>query len=74
MANLLEQAIDCDDGDLAAKIIQHALGIESATSPITAFRKRGQRIVNGGPASLAIGCGPRYASWPEPCRTLRSSI
>jgi hypothetical protein len=29
MANLLEQAIDCDDGDLAAKIIQDALGIES---------------------------------------------
>ena len=29
MANLLEQAIDCNDGDNAAKIIQHALGIES---------------------------------------------
>ena len=29
MANLLEQAINCDDGDLAAKIIQNALGIES---------------------------------------------
>jgi hypothetical protein len=24
MANLLEQAINCDDGDLAAKIIQDA--------------------------------------------------
>jgi hypothetical protein len=29
MSNLLEQAISCDDGDQAAKIIQHALGIES---------------------------------------------
>jgi uncharacterized protein HemY len=29
MTNLLEQAIDCDDGDRAAKIIQDALGIES---------------------------------------------
>ena len=29
MTNLLEQAISCDDGDHAAKIIQNALGIES---------------------------------------------
>ena len=29
MTNLLEQAINCDDGDKAAKIIQHALDIES---------------------------------------------
>ena len=29
MANLLEQAIDSDDGYRAAKIIQDALGIES---------------------------------------------
>src|SRR6516165_5255125 len=29
MTNLLEQAISCDDGDQAAKIIQQALGIES---------------------------------------------
>jgi hypothetical protein len=27
--NLLEQAINCNDGDRAAKIIQDALGIES---------------------------------------------
>jgi uncharacterized protein HemY len=27
--NLLEQAIKCDDGDRAAKIIQNALGIEN---------------------------------------------
>jgi len=29
MANLLEQAIDCDDADRAARMIQDALGIES---------------------------------------------
>ena len=29
MTNLLEQAIGCDDGDQAAKLIQDALGIES---------------------------------------------
>jgi hypothetical protein len=29
MSNLLEQAINTDDGERAAKIIQHALGIES---------------------------------------------
>jgi uncharacterized protein HemY len=29
MANLLEQAINCNDGDRAAKMIRDALGIES---------------------------------------------
>jgi uncharacterized protein HemY len=29
MTNLLEQAINCNDGDRAAKIIQDALGFES---------------------------------------------
>ena len=29
MTNLLERAIDCDDGDQAAKLIRDALGIES---------------------------------------------
>jgi uncharacterized protein HemY len=29
MTNLLDQAINCNDGDQAAKIIQDALGIES---------------------------------------------
>jgi hypothetical protein len=29
MTNLREQAIKCDDGDRAAKIIQQAIGIES---------------------------------------------
>jgi hypothetical protein len=29
MTNLLEQAINCNDGDLAAKMIRDALGIEN---------------------------------------------
>jgi hypothetical protein len=29
MTNLLQQAINCDDADRAAKMIQDALGIES---------------------------------------------
>jgi uncharacterized protein HemY len=29
MSNLLQRAINCDDGGVAAKIIQDALGIES---------------------------------------------
>jgi hypothetical protein len=29
MSNLIEKAIDCSDGEQAAKIIQSALGIES---------------------------------------------
>ena len=29
MANLIKQAIICDDGDRAARMIQEALGIES---------------------------------------------
>jgi hypothetical protein len=29
MTNLLARAINCDDGDRAAKIIQQALGVES---------------------------------------------
>ena len=40
MANLLEQAIECNDGDHAAKIIQHALGIESDDVANYVFTKR----------------------------------
>jgi hypothetical protein len=29
IANLLERAIDCDDGDDAAKVVRNALGIAS---------------------------------------------
>ena len=40
MANLLEQAIDCDDGDNAAQLIRDALGIESDEVANYVFPKR----------------------------------
>jgi hypothetical protein len=40
MANLLEQAINCDDADRAARIIQDALGIES--SDVADYKKPGR--------------------------------
>jgi hypothetical protein len=48
MANLIKQAIACDDGDRAAKIIQAALGIDSDDVANYVFPKtwradRGQR-------------------------------
>jgi hypothetical protein len=40
MRNLLEQAIDCDDGDHAARLIRDALGIESDEVTNYVFPKR----------------------------------
>ena len=40
MANLLEQAIDCDDANRAAGIIQDALGIESSDVADHVFPKK----------------------------------
>jgi hypothetical protein len=59
----LEQAIDCNDGDQAARIIQDALGIEkkATTSPATSFRRFGQPIVSSALASSASGRRPRRA-------------
>jgi hypothetical protein len=55
-ANLLKQAVDCDDGDRAAKIIQDVLGIESddvaATASCRPGRPREQRSY--APQSVAI--------------------
>jgi hypothetical protein len=55
MANLLEQAIECNDGDHAAQIIQHALGIESDDVANYVFRRRGLPIASSAPASLGNG-------------------
>ena len=65
MANLLEQAIDSDDGYRAAKIIQDALGIESDDVANYVFPKtwpvdREQRA-----ASSANGCRPRRGFWRD---------
>jgi len=54
MSNLLEQAINCDDGDRAAKIIRDALGIKATMWSTTAFRRNGQPIVNSAPGTSAV--------------------
>ena len=63
MANLLEQAIDCDDADRAAKIIQDALGIQSDDVANYVFPKRGLPIASSAPALSANGSGPKPVSW-----------
>src|SRR5436309_1606807 len=56
MANLIEEAIACDDGDRAAKIIQEALGIEWTTSSTIVSRRPGRPIASSAVASSASGC------------------
>jgi len=65
MANLIERATACDDGDRAARITQEALGIESDdvvnyTFPKTWPQEREQRA-----ASSATGCERRRGFWPD---------
>jgi saccharopine dehydrogenase-like NADP-dependent oxidoreductase len=64
MTNLLAQAINCDDADRAASIIQGTLGIESDDVvnycfPETWPNDRERR------ASSANGCRPRLVIWPR---------
>ena len=63
MANLLEQAIDCDDADRAARIIQNALGIEFSDVADYVFPKKWPPIVSNAPALSANGSGPKPVSW-----------
>ena len=63
MANLLEQAIDADDGDRAAKIILDASASNPTTWRTMYFRKPRQLIAGNAPASSASGCRPRRGSW-----------
>jgi hypothetical protein len=55
MTNLLEQAIDTNDGDWAAKLIQYALVSRAMKWRTIASRRRGRRIVNSALRSSAIG-------------------
>ena len=62
MTNLLEQAIACDDGYRAAKIIQDALGIESDDVANYCLPKEWPpRTARCALASSAIGCNTRLA-------------
>jgi hypothetical protein len=65
MANLIEQAIACDDGDRAAKIIQEALGIESDDVANYVFPKTWPADENDVPASSANGCRLKRGSSPH---------
>ena len=62
MANLLEQAIDCDDADRAARIIQDALGVSPAMSPTMSSQRNGPLIVSSAPALSANGSKPKSVS------------
>ena len=67
MANLLEQAIDCDDADRAARIIQDALGIESSDVADYVFPTKWPPLASNVPALSANGSGPRPVFWfPRP--------
>jgi hypothetical protein len=65
MTNLLEQAINCNDGDHAAKINQGALGIESDDVANYCFRQTWLKDSSSGRGSLASGCKLRPAIWPD---------
>jgi hypothetical protein len=57
MTNLLAQAINCDDADRAAKIIQDALGIESDAQTANMTReRRGSSRMRFGILSVALIC------------------
>jgi hypothetical protein len=48
MTNLLQQAINCDDADHAAKLIRDALGIESDDEERPDDRERGASYIGVG--------------------------
>jgi hypothetical protein len=63
MTNLLEQAINCNDGDRAAKIIRDALGIESNDVASYCFPEEWPtNRASSAPASSVNGCIGRPAT------------
>jgi hypothetical protein len=60
MRNLIEQAINSNDGDHAAKMIRDAS--KATTWPITVSQRNGQPIASSAPTSSLNGCKPRPAS------------
>jgi hypothetical protein len=65
VANLIEEAINSDDRERAARITLDALGIETLDVATTASPSTGQRIAMRVPASLATGYRRRRYSWPQ---------
>jgi hypothetical protein len=62
MSNLLAEAIDCDDGDRAAKIIQDALG-NFSKSELPAIIRRVGRIRAAPLRCLEDGFRPSGRAW-----------
>ena len=58
MTNLLEQAINSNDGDHAARLIQEALGIESDEVVNYCFPKAWPNDPSSALGSLSNGCSP----------------
>ena len=65
MANLLEQAINSNDGDRAVKLIQNALGLEAIAVANYSSRKHGRTTASNGPASSANGFRPKRVFLPD---------
>jgi hypothetical protein len=65
MTNLLEQAISCDDGDRAAKLIQDALGIESDDVANYCFPKSWPEDREVRARIIGDWLQPRRGTWPD---------
>jgi hypothetical protein len=65
MTNLLDQAINCNDGDRAAKIIQNALGIESDDVANSCLAKDWPANREQRANSSVNGCKRRSASFAD---------
>ena len=65
MTNLLEQAINSNDGDHAARLIQEALGIESDEVVNYCFPKAWPNDPSSALGSSANGCRPKPVFLPD---------
>jgi hypothetical protein len=65
MSNLLERAIDCDDGDRAATILQQALGIDSDNVVNYCFPQSWPNDRELRARIIRECCRPRRAFWPS---------
>ena len=72
MTNLLGQAINCDDGDAAAKLMQDALGVENNNVVNYCFPKIWLLTESSAPISSA-GCKRRRVIWSKFPKATRPS-
>ena len=70
MTNLLEETINSNDANHAAKVIQEALGIESDDVANYVLRRRGRATVSSALGPSRNGCRPKPVFLPDtacPC-------